>query len=144
MLLTIPRRRCETRRVWIRFRWIVAARFRRAGPGHPAGRATLRIDLMTGMSGLSWNGVVAGAIRADLDEVPVRFISRRQFVINKRASGRKKDLPISRLLEKTHLNFRTAAHNRADPPIPNPIRAESTFPPCSSAPGIRSSSSGPH
>jgi|SRR5436190_5420056 len=52
----------------------------------------VRIDLITGISGLSWNEVAAGAIVADLDGVPVRFISRHHFVINKRASGRKKDL----------------------------------------------------
>lgn len=52
----------------------------------------VRIDLITGISGLSWNEVDADAIRADLDGVPVRFISRRHLVINKRASGRKRDL----------------------------------------------------
>ena len=52
----------------------------------------VRIDLITGISGLSWNAVDADAVLADLEGVPVRFISRHHFVINKRASGRKKDL----------------------------------------------------
>jgi len=52
----------------------------------------VRIDLITGISGVSWSDVDTDAIRADLDGVPVRFISRHHFVINKRASGRKKDL----------------------------------------------------
>ena len=52
----------------------------------------VRIDLITGISGLSWNAVDADAVLADLEGVPVRFISRHHFVTNKRASGRKKDL----------------------------------------------------
>jgi hypothetical protein len=52
----------------------------------------VRIDLITGISGLSWNAVDADAVLADLEGVPVRFISRNHFVINKRASGRIKDL----------------------------------------------------
>lgn len=52
----------------------------------------VRIDLITGISGLSWSAVDADAVPADLDGVPVRFISLHHFIINKRASGRKKDL----------------------------------------------------
>jgi hypothetical protein len=52
----------------------------------------VRIDLITGISGLSWDAVDADAVLADLEGVPLRFISRHHFVINKRASGRKKDL----------------------------------------------------
>lgn len=52
----------------------------------------VRIDLITGLTGVSWDEAAAGGIAADLDGVPVRFISRDHFVRNKRASGRLKDL----------------------------------------------------
>lgn len=52
----------------------------------------VRIDLITGLTGVSWDEAAAGGISVDLDGVPVRFISRDHFVRNKRASGRMKDL----------------------------------------------------
>jgi len=52
----------------------------------------VRIDLITGISGVSWSAADADAVHADLSGVPVRFISRDHFLINKRAAGRKKDL----------------------------------------------------
>jgi len=52
----------------------------------------VRIDLITSISGVSWDDAVSGSVKADLDEVPVRFIGRHDFVVNKRAAGRKKDL----------------------------------------------------
>src|SRR5262249_39056868 len=52
----------------------------------------VRINLITGISGVSWEQADADGIRADLDAVPVRFISRNHLVTNKRAIGRKKDL----------------------------------------------------
>lgn len=51
-----------------------------------------RLDLMTGISGVTfteaWEDRIAGA----LFEVPVAFIGREAFIRNKRASGRPKDL----------------------------------------------------
>jgi hypothetical protein len=51
-----------------------------------------RIDMMTSISGVSfeeaWEDRLAGA----LFEVPVSFIGREAFLRNKRASGRPKDL----------------------------------------------------
>ena len=52
----------------------------------------VRIDLITGITGVSWDEAAADAVPADLDNVPVRFISRKHLVMNKRATGRKKDL----------------------------------------------------
>jgi hypothetical protein len=52
----------------------------------------VRIDLITGISGVSWEQADSGGIVADLGGVPVRFISRNHLIANKRAAGRKKDL----------------------------------------------------
>ena len=51
----------------------------------------VRVDLITGLTGVSWHEADAGAVRATLDDIPVRFIGRDQLVLNKRATGRKKD-----------------------------------------------------
>jgi hypothetical protein len=56
------------------------------------GLPPVRIDLITGISGVSWDQADTGGILAELDGVPVRFISRDHLVTNKRAAGRKKDL----------------------------------------------------
>ena len=52
----------------------------------------VRIDLITGISGVSWDEADRHAVHADLDRVPVRFIARNHLIMNKRAAGRKKDL----------------------------------------------------
>ena len=52
----------------------------------------VRIDLITTISGVSWEDAVAEGVAAELDGVPVRFIGRAHLVANKRASGRKKDI----------------------------------------------------
>jgi predicted nucleotidyltransferase len=56
--------------------------------GHPP----VRIDLMTSISGVSWEEVSANVIDGDYGNIPVKFIGREEFVKNKRAIGRKKDL----------------------------------------------------
>ncbi|MBI4679291.1 MAG: hypothetical protein HY748_17085 [Elusimicrobia bacterium] len=56
--------------------------------GHPP----VRIDLMTSLSGLSWDEAFAHRMAGEYGDVPVSFIGREQFVANKRACGRKKDL----------------------------------------------------
>ena len=51
-----------------------------------------RIDLLTSISGVTWEDVSSGRVRGAYGEVPVDFIGRREFVKNKRASGRHRDL----------------------------------------------------
>lgn len=52
----------------------------------------VRIDLITSITGVTWEAALSESVTADLDNVPVRFIGRNHFIINKRAIGRKKDL----------------------------------------------------
>jgi hypothetical protein len=56
--------------------------------GHPPNR----IDLTTGLTGVTFDEAWQAKEAAELDGVPVHFIGRRQFVKNKRASARLKDL----------------------------------------------------
>lgn len=52
----------------------------------------VRIDLLTSISGISWEDARAGAVRGTYGGVPVDFIGRAEFVANKRATGRRRDL----------------------------------------------------
>jgi hypothetical protein len=51
-----------------------------------------RIDIMTSISGVGFAEAWEGRLAGTLFDVPVSFIGREAFVVNKRASGRPKDL----------------------------------------------------
>jgi hypothetical protein len=56
------------------------------------GYPPVRIDLVTSISGVSWEEVSANMVDGEYGNVPVKYIGRTEFVRNKRAIGRKKDL----------------------------------------------------
>ena len=56
------------------------------------GVAPVRIDLITTITGVSWDEAFAGKVVSSYGDVPVHYIGRQQFVLNKRATGRKRDL----------------------------------------------------
>jgi hypothetical protein len=56
--------------------------------GHPP----VRIDLLTSISGILWEEVRANRVMGRYGAIDVPFISREDFIRNKRASGRTKDL----------------------------------------------------
>ena len=51
-----------------------------------------RIDLLTSLSGVSFEQVWQARLKTELDGLPVCFISKDLLLQNKRASGRAKDL----------------------------------------------------
>lgn len=51
-----------------------------------------RIDLMTSISGVSFEDAWRSRVTASLDGLQVDFIGREELIRNKRASGRSKDL----------------------------------------------------
>ena len=51
----------------------------------------IRIDIVTSISGVSWEKADAGKILGEYDRIPVHFISREDFIANKKSTGRKKD-----------------------------------------------------
>ena len=51
----------------------------------------VRIDLITSLTGLSWEETVAGRTAGSYGDIPVHYIGRAEFVANKRATGRKRD-----------------------------------------------------
>jgi hypothetical protein len=52
----------------------------------------VRIDLITSITDVSWDEAWAGRTAGSYGEIPVYYIGREQFIANKRATGRTKDL----------------------------------------------------
>lgn len=56
------------------------------------GVSPVRIDIITSISGVDWNAALNGSVDGYYGDVPVKYIGRSEFIQNKQASGRKKDL----------------------------------------------------
>jgi hypothetical protein len=52
----------------------------------------VHIDLITSLTGVSWDEAFVGRITGSYGDMPVYDIGREQSVANKRATGRKKDM----------------------------------------------------
>jgi hypothetical protein len=52
----------------------------------------VRIDIITSITGVSWEEADVGKIQGYYGGVPVHFLGKDQYIANKRAIGRKKDL----------------------------------------------------
>jgi hypothetical protein len=52
----------------------------------------IRVDILTSLTGVSWDDVSSGRVEAAYGGVPVPFIGRDHLIANKRALGRKRDL----------------------------------------------------
>ena len=52
----------------------------------------VRIDLITSITGVSWDEAWAGRIAGRYGDIPVSYIGRAQCIANKRATGRTKDV----------------------------------------------------
>jgi hypothetical protein len=56
------------------------------------GVAPIRIDIMTSLDGVSWEDVAGNREPGLFGDINVFYIGKEQFILNKRAIGRKKDL----------------------------------------------------
>jgi hypothetical protein len=56
------------------------------------GQPPVRVDLLTSISGVSWEEAANGAVPGDFGDVRVRYLGVDEFVTNKRASGMQRDL----------------------------------------------------
>ncbi|MBU4199716.1 MAG: hypothetical protein KKG09_00615 [Verrucomicrobia bacterium] len=52
----------------------------------------VRIDLITSITGVSWEEAKSHKAPGTFGDLPVSYLGREQFISNKRATGRKKDL----------------------------------------------------
>ena len=62
----------------------------------------VRIDIITSITGVSWEQIVSNRVSGTYGDVPVYYIGKREFIANKKAIARHKDLAdIEALGEKT-------------------------------------------
>lgn len=52
----------------------------------------VRIDIITSLTGVDWDDAYAERAAGKYGDVPVSYLGREQFIANKRATGRKRDL----------------------------------------------------
>ena len=62
-----------------------------------------RVDLFNTLTGVSFDAARAGRVAVELSGVPVQIIGRDEFIRNKRALGRAKDLADIEMLEDVDL-----------------------------------------
>ena len=55
------------------------------------GVAPIRIDIVTSITGVSWEEAVAGRVKGNYGDIVVYIIGRKELIRNKQALGRKKD-----------------------------------------------------
>jgi hypothetical protein len=72
-----------------------------AAPGmvYQVGLPPRRIDILTQISGVTFDEAWASRVLAEIDGQPIPFIGRDALIVNKRASGRLKDLADVQRLE---------------------------------------------
>ncbi len=51
----------------------------------------VRIDILTSITGVAWNEAVAGRVEGRFGDLTVYYLGRRELILNKKATGRKKD-----------------------------------------------------
>ncbi len=56
--------------------------------GHPP----VRIDIITSLTGVLWDDAWIGRIEGSFGGVDVQYIGRKEYIVNKKALGRKKDM----------------------------------------------------
>ncbi len=64
------------------------------------GYEPVRIDMITSVSGVSWEEAWNGRAAGECGGVPVQYLGREQYIANKRAAGRLKDLADVEEIEK--------------------------------------------
>jgi hypothetical protein len=71
---------------------LTVADFQQMGIVVQLGVPPLRVDLITSLTGISWEEAWSSRDEGKYGGVLVFYIGRREFVANKRATGRKRDL----------------------------------------------------
>ena len=56
------------------------------------GVAPVRVDIVTSLTGISWEEASSGRVSGTYGDITVYYIGKEQFIRNKRALGRKKDI----------------------------------------------------
>jgi hypothetical protein len=59
----------------------------------------VRVDLLTSLTGVDWEQSLSGCLKGELGGVPVLFLGKDEYIKNKKALGRQKDLADAEVLE---------------------------------------------
>jgi hypothetical protein len=65
--------------------------FKEEGKAVQLGVPPVRIDPVTSITGVSWEQARSGRMKGLFGDLEVHYIGREEFILNKRALGRKKD-----------------------------------------------------
>lgn len=71
---------------------LTAADFEKEGKVIQLGLPPVRVDIITSITGVSWEQARSGRVKGQFGDLMVYFIGRDDFIENKRALGRKKDI----------------------------------------------------
>lgn len=71
---------------------LTAADFERLDNVIQLGIPPVRVDIVTSLTGISWESAFENRVQGRYGDVQVHYIGREQFILNKRSMGRKKDL----------------------------------------------------
>lgn len=66
--------------------------FTYAGKVVQLGAPPVRIDIITSLTGVSWEEAFSGRVKGNYGDIPVYYLGRNQFISNKKSIARKKDL----------------------------------------------------
>jgi hypothetical protein len=66
--------------------------FTRQGSVVQLGVPPVRIDIITSLTGVDWDKAQAGKVAGVYGGVATSFLGKKEFILNKKATGRKKDL----------------------------------------------------
>ncbi len=71
---------------------LTEADFAEEGYFYQMGRPPLRVDILMGIPGLEFHQAWENRVEVDFDGLEVKFISKDDLIVSKRASGRPQDL----------------------------------------------------
>ena len=71
---------------------LTAADFEEEGKVVQLGLPPVRVDIITSITGVSWEQARSGRVKGRFGDLTVHYIGRDDFIANKRALGRKKDI----------------------------------------------------
>lgn len=71
---------------------LTAADFEEEGKIVQLGFPPVRVDIITSITGVSWAQARSGRVKGQFGDLMVHYIGRDDFIANKRALGRKKDI----------------------------------------------------
>ncbi len=66
--------------------------FSKPGKVVQLGNPPVRIDIITSISGVSWEDASSHSVQGSYGDVFVRYLGKNELIVNKRAVGRHKDL----------------------------------------------------